>query len=485
VVLVGLIISGWLLWRNWQLYGDITATNKILAFFGGSRDYTLWQVFNESSSLWTSLFAVFGWFNVRPPSWVHTVWTGIVLAALLGLVVATVRHLHGREKRQQTLANMGAVLRRPASWVDRSGFPAVLLGVWVFLVYAALIRWMLQIHAGQGRLLFPALLPMALALAYGLSRYRWPGVNIIASLLALATSVYSVAVVIPDAYARPAIVSEMEIPDGAQRFDADLGQGLRLVAAEIVSDEAQPGQWAMLTLYWQADTVPPGAAEREAPQFVLELFGQELEVAGKLQSYHGGGLYPASLWRAGEIMVDALGVRIDKEASVPAEARAFVRLADPEGSVEIGSLKISPAQWPETVDESLAQIEGIKLVDGRLSQASAGPGETMTVNLRWQVVSPPGRDLTTFVHLGEPTQIPLAQGDSPPLDGHYPTSLWATGEVIDDVYTLILPDDLPDGRHPVYVGLYDPTSGARAVLEVNGQRQANDALLIGWLTAGG
>jgi hypothetical protein len=208
-------------------------------------------------------------------------------------------------------------------------------------------------------------------------------------------------------------------------------------------------------------------------------------LAGKLQSYHGGGLYPASLWMAGEIVVDPLGVRVDKEVSAPARARVFVRLAEADGTVEIGSIKITPAAWPAASDEVLARIEGVEVAQAELDRVAAEPGETVEVRLRWQVVEPPGRDLTTFVHLGEPAAPPLATGDSPPLGGDYPTGLWAAGEVIDDAYTLTLPADLAPGRYPVYAGLYDPASGVRATLAVDGQRQPNDALLIGWLTANG
>jgi hypothetical protein len=357
------------------------------------------------------------------------------------------------------------------------------------MVYAGLINFMLRTPAAQGRLLFPALLPLALALVYGLSRYRWRGIYIAAPLLALITTIYSVAVVIPDAYARPAVMTETAIPAGVTRYDADLGQGLLLVAAEVQTETAKPGDWVEITLYWQAQQVPKGAAERQAPQFVLELFGQNLELAGKLQSYHGGGLYPASLWTEGEIIVDRLGVRIDKAATVPTLARAFVRLADPDGAVEVGAIKIVPAEWPPVTDEVLAQIESIELVAGQLYPTNATLGDTVSVNLRWQVTSAPGRDLTTFVHLGDPSADtslpPLAQGDSPPLGGYYPTGSWSPGEVIEDHYSLTLPADLAPGRYPVYVGLYDPDTGTRAVLEVDGQRQANGAFLIGWLSIEG
>ena len=89
--------------------------------------------------------------------------------------------------------------------------------------------------------------------------------------------------------------------------------------------------------------------------------------------------------------------------------------------------------------------------------------------------------LTTFVHLGDPSQSPLAQGDSVPLGGHYPTTLWAPGEVFSDTYELTIPLDLPQGLYPVHVGLYRPEDGSRQTLTVDGVRQPNDAYLAGWL----
>ena len=69
-----LLLAGWLWWRNWTLYGDLTAANQFVRLAGGDRGYTLWQVLGESDGLWKSLFAIFGWFNVRPPGWILPPW---------------------------------------------------------------------------------------------------------------------------------------------------------------------------------------------------------------------------------------------------------------------------------------------------------------------------------------------------------------------------------------------------------------------------
>ena len=75
----------------------------------------------------------------------------------------------------------------------------------------------------------------------------------------------------------------------------------------------------------------------------------------------------------------------------------------------------------------------------------------------------------------------MAQGDGPALNGDYPTSLWAKGEVIEDRYVLTIPDDLPEGNYPIHIGFYEPQSGARLPVRVEGQAQPHDAYFLGRL----
>jgi hypothetical protein len=62
--------------------------------------------------------------------------------------------------------------------------------------------------------------------------------------------------------------------------------------------------------------------------------------------------------------------------------------------------------------------------------------------------------------------------------------LWAAGEVINDSYQLTIPDDLPDGRYPLYLGFYDPESEERPPLTVEGVQQPNNAYFVGWIEVG-
>jgi hypothetical protein len=215
---------------------------------------------------------------------------------------------------------------------------------------------------------------------------------------------------------------------------------------------------------------------------VLELFGREDQLIGKVQSYHGGGLYPSSLWHSSDVVVDRLAIRLDEDLVAPVEGRLIVKLSGQDESAGIGTVKVVPFSWPELSDAVLATLNGIEITEASLAAGSADPRTSVPIRVRWQVLSAVNRELTTFVHLGDPSREPLAQGDGPPLGGHYPTHLWEEGEVIEDTYHLSLPPDLAPGRYPVYIGMYDPLSGTRLPLQIQGQRQPNDAFLVGWVS---
>ena len=79
------------------------------------------------------------------------------------------------------------------------------------------------------------------------------------------------------------------------------------------------------------------------------------------------------------------------------------------------------------------------------------------------VDGPLASDYTVFVHLvgAGGDDAALAQGDGPPLDGRWPTSLWPPGLTLDDNHTVPLPENLAAGTYQLLVGLYDPATGER------------------------
>ncbi|MBK8430348.1 MAG: hypothetical protein IPL28_03170 [Chloroflexi bacterium] len=266
--------------------------------------------------------------------------------------------------------------------------------------------------------------------------------------LLLATNLTSLFLIIPTAFALPVVGDESLVPATAARFDTPLGQNLTLLAAEIHTEHAQPEGIIPLTLYWRADSVPS-----TRPELVVELFGRDQQLLGKLQSWHGGGLYPADFWPSGQVVVEETAVRLPATGmDLPVLAPVVIKLAGGEATVTIGRVAIEPTHYPPPNPDILAEWEGVQLVSAEIVQGA----EAIQVQLVWQVTADFQTDYTTFLHLGEQGTPPLATGDNIPRGGLWPTSHWRTGQQFSDWYTIPLPETLPDGRYPLTLGFYHP-----------------------------
>ncbi|MFN2137858.1 MAG: ArnT family glycosyltransferase [Candidatus Promineifilaceae bacterium] len=467
VAVPALLLSGWLLWRNWVIYGDITAVSQFVAMAGKDRQFTLRQVWHDIDRVALSTVGYFGWMNVLSPRWIYLTWTGILALAGGGWLLRIWRFA-----RQEPASRRDVIARRADNLLI-----ALWMGAWVAIVCLAWLRFMMQTPADQGRLLFPALLPVALFIARGLSGWRLRWLSAAAVVAALITSAYAALILIPSIYNQATIISPSELPAEGRWPPTDLGMGLELLAAVPRTAEVRPGEWAWADVYWRAVEPPPWAPLQE-----LSLYGRENALVDHQEYYHGGGTFPADTWPAGAIIKDRVAVQLQEHAELPVQLRLLLTVDDAYDPVEIARFKGVPDEWPEVSGSPLAVFgDQIELVEASFAPQTASPGEEVAAALRWRVSSAPGKELTTFFHLGAPEQAPLAQGDGPALDGAYPVNLWAAGEVIDDGYSLIIPDDLPPGRYPLHIGFYDPTNGARAAVTVNNEEQPHQAYFLGWL----
>jgi 4-amino-4-deoxy-L-arabinose transferase-like glycosyltransferase len=114
----------------------------------------------------------------------------------------------------------------------------------------------------------------------------------------------------------------------------------------------------------------------------------------------------------------------------------------------------------------LAEFErGIILQSASVTPIPAG----LRVELVWVaqpgVWQPAGEAYHVFVHLMEGETL-IAQHDSPPAQGLYPTAWWRGGDWVMDTHLLPLPADGPHAGLSVRVGLYAFPSGER--LKLNG-----------------
>lgn len=139
-------------------------------------------------------------------------------------------------------------------------------------------------------------------------------------------------------------------------------------------------------------------------------------------------------------------------------------LADP---VAVDWFTIGPPPAPPAITTDSQWQNGLRLRGYDALPAQLAPQAAFTVRLVWSTEAALTDDYTAFVHLVGPDGTLVAQNDRPPLAGFYPTSGWASDELVDDAYALTLPATLPAGAYRLLVGWYQPATGERLRLPDN------------------
>jgi hypothetical protein len=93
---------------------------------------------------------------------------------------------------------------------------------------------------------------------------------------------------------------------------------------------------------------------------------------------------------------------------------------------------------------------------------SVKPGGVLAVTVYWQVTAQTKQPYTVFVHLFDPHYGSLAQRDTYPGLGNYPTQNWEVGRMFVDTYRIYLPADAPPtDKATILLGLYEAVSQER------------------------
>ncbi len=468
------LFAGWWYVRNWKMYGDPTGLNVMLDVFGKrTRQPTLAEMWREFRGLRISFWGLFGVVNVLlRPTQVYLALDALMLFSAVGLAC----HAARRAKAF------------PGWLASPQGLIILLLAAWAAIIGASLLHWTGQTKASQGRLLFPAIAPLMLFMAWGFvswfsaaaRRKAVGGLAAFFGALALSAPFTSIA----PAYARPPILRPEEIPPSAQPFNTTYGEALRLVAYEVSPHTVQAGESLRVRLYWQAL-----APMQEDYSVYLHLTGWEGERLGQRDSYLGMGTYPTSAWPVGQIVQDTYLLPVKKAPAAPVAAELDVgvyRLAD-MARLPVFDGKGRPVERPlvtrvkvraPTEDGAPSHPleahwgDGLLLKGYDLAPSTASAGGELTLTLYWQVRQTPQKDYTVFIHLTNAQGEIIGQGDGPPCLGRYPTSLWEPGETLRDVHRVSIRPDATPGPATLWIGWYDLPTGVRVPLS---GREANDA----------
>jgi hypothetical protein len=228
---------------------------------------------------------------------------------------------------------------------------------------------------------------------------------------------------------------------------------------------------------------------------------QGLELA-QYDGQPGYGFQPSSLWPAGTWVDDWLAIPLPEDLFKDSNASPLallVHLYDVEtGQVvmvrRLGELvftgdeisfrknqrsfdipaEIDPIQAEFGFDlaDPLIRLRGYQVVQNV---------DDLEATFYWQALSPGSEDYYHFVHLVNPlTGQIVAQHDSMPMNGTYPTSQWAEGEIVADRLSLDI-SQVPAGNYELALGLYRETDGSfprLTVVDEQGTQLPGDRLVL-------
>ncbi len=459
------LVGGWWYGRNWILYGDPLAWNVWLidlAHVPIGPVELVRQFGHVATSFWEPYDGLFP----QPVFWLLALLTALAAAGWLRLV--------------------GWLLRR-----DRRPFAAIegllLSGIWLVLLLASLVRYMLTTPSDEGRLLFPGIAALALLLVMGIETLLpHPWSHRILTLTAAGLFILNVATpcyILPRWFPSPLLDSVQDVQravpaEGAAYAPVEQSvetAHVRLLGIQIQPDQAPPEEEVTITLYWEAQSSPP--ADLRA---VVQLW----TVGGRLISHRdatvAGEAYPPDLWREGDVVRDVYRMEIHERQ--PALCRVTVGvMALGERLTEITSPPllrltgdpVAPADIPHPVSYTLGEqvaLSGYELIRS---------GETLTATLYWRALTEMDEAYTVFLHLVDEKGRLLGQGDGPPLGGDYPTTHWPPGETLPDTHTIPLDGQTSADARWLLVGLYRPADGVRLpVHAADGARVPDDSIRL-------
>jgi hypothetical protein len=210
---------------------------------------------------------------------------------------------------------------------------------------------------------------------------------------------------------------------------------------------------------------------------IVQFVGPGDRVVAVRRTHPGSGNYPTRIWQPGARFCDDVNLPVQEDAAAPAIYALDVALFDhqhyerlpayasdgtPLSTNFVDRVKLAQRQpQTPTIEHAVKYQLGacIELIGHAMESAVVKPGELLPVRLYWRAVCPLEADYTVFLHFRDAAGKTVAQADSEPQVGAYPTSFWNPGEVISDEHVLAIPPDAAVGIHHLALGLYRLDNG--------------------------
>lgn len=509
IVTVALVVGGWWYARNALLYGDPLSVGVHTSGDNATRlfeDRIRHDLLSIEHTFWANPSRTFVSQKRldRVPIWWGRISLGLLILGFVSNRLNRLNQLHHASRVTFHAPRLTFHVSRltPHTWIVLLSWPTTLL-------FLLIMYWTRQGSWAYGRLLFPAIAPIALLLVSGWL-YAFPlswrrivvpfgaGTLVMVSILVPSASIYPLYH--PWHECRE---EQVEHPVGLIYVDQETGtQVAQLVGYSLPEPFALPGTCLPVELCWK----PLAQTDIRYAVFVHLLDLSQLDthdspgVWGSRRTYPGLGNLPTDRWAPSRTFQDRVLVHVSPETPTPLGAAIEIGFIDPATGIRLqvtspengrldmaifrGVPILSLKELP-TVEQPASYVldNAIGLNRAQLSRLE----DTVTLTLTWQSLHSVSYDATTFVHLKGTDGNLLAQADRQPLDGRFPTSYWLPGQVVTDVISLSPVHDADDGPSTTLsagplvlnIGMYTwPSLERLPVVDASGTPQRDKLIAI-------
>jgi len=319
------------------------------------------------------------------------------------------------------------------------------------------------------------------------ARYDLDFIRTVAEQMDVVHEVQGVRVLLAEGY------RSLPGPEISRSLQVNFADQIELVGYELSNDALDPGSDLSATLYWEA----PRPIDQEYTVFV-HLRGQSGSVVAQDDSPPLENLYPTNYWAQGETVPDPRVLCIPADVS-PGRYRLEVGLYLPQDQQRLSILDESGSSSGSRDAAILDYVRIGEGLEGLVPRYTVGanlgeeialvghdgvpdvvePGQDIYLTLYWQTLTRMEEDYTVFIHLLDEEGQIIAQHDSQPLFGFYPTSFWEKDEVVRDEYDIHVDSSTPSGGYELVVGIYLLSTGDRLPILDEGGQIMGDLIPLG------
>ena len=289
------------------------------------------------------------------------------------------------------------------------------------------------------------------------------------------------AEVVLDAQGEPAFVAYRVGPQDSARMrsvqpahpiSVDLEDRVELLGYEL-PPVVEAGPDLPLLLYWRV-------SQPIRPDLLFSFFAHLVDTRGYVWDQVDALGYPVSSWIEGDLVMQVFDLIVPPDAP-PLDYLATLGMYDevtgvrltaygegatlPDEVVATEPFSVKRATMPPNINEldiprerNASFDDKLKLLGCDLGTRAVEHGEGVHVSLYWQALVKPEMDYVVSILLTDESGEVLDEIFRDAVDGLYPTSLWSEGEVVRDRFDIIVDQSVPEGRHRMWVRLWDPHS---------------------------